>query len=146
MKYLGLIFYIIILDQVSKIYLAESAELNGGLIFGLLNDADKDISFLIFTGLFIGLCWLYGVWNKNKPRTSRENLGWSFLAAGIFGNLFDRTVYGAVIDPFYLGFELPYFNLADASILIGVTTLASYWLLSVSSSSSSSSSKSSQES
>ena len=49
------------------------------------------------------------------------------VAAGALGNVLDIFLYGHVVDMFYFvfwGWSYPVFNLADASIFIGIATLA----------------------
>ena len=52
-----------------------------------------------------------------------EHLSYGMLLGGIFGNFFDRLIYGSVVDflDFYiLGYNFPIFNLADCFIVIGI--------------------------
>lgn len=44
--------------------------------------------------------------------------GWSFLLAGSLSNIYDRIIYGGVID--YIASWWTFFNLADILILIGL--------------------------
>lgn len=44
--------------------------------------------------------------------------GWSFLLAGSFSNIYDRIIYGGVID--YIASWWTFFNLADILILLGL--------------------------
>ena len=63
---------------------------------------------------------------KNKPRTRFESFGYSMILGGALGNLFDRIIYGYVIDffDFYIfGYDYPIFNVADIFIVIGVLLL-----------------------
>lgn len=75
---------------------------------------------LIIVALAV-LAYLFNVINKFK-KSKRNTFALSFTIGGIIGNLFDRIVYGHVID--YLdfkifGYDAPVFNLADVAIFIG---------------------------
>ena len=55
--------------------------------------------------------------------TNIESIGISFLLGGLLGNLFDRLVFGYVIDFFDFRFgkyNYPVFNIADVFIVCGV--------------------------
>ena len=57
---------------------------------------------------------------------SKNIIGFSLLLAGSIGNLFDRIVYGYVIDfidVYIFGYDYPIFNLADSFIVIGIILL-----------------------
>jgi signal peptidase II len=54
------------------------------------------------------------------------------VAAGALGNIIDYFLYGHVVDMFHFvlwGYDFPVFNVADAAVTTGVTTLllASTW-------------------
>ncbi len=77
--------------------------------------------FLILIGLFV-LFYIHKYLLK-EVTTKLEIVGYSFIIGGIIGNLFDRIVYGEVID--FLSFKIfnyyfPIFNLADTFICIGI--------------------------
>ena len=66
---------------------------------------------------------------KNNPKNNLEKISYSMILGGSVGNLFDRIVYGYVIDflDFNLfGYDYPIFNLADTFIVIGVLLLVIY--------------------
>ena len=72
--------------------------------------------------IFLVIWYLY----KNKVENKIEKIGYSLILGGAFGNLFDRIVYGYVIDFFdfdIFSYEYPIFNLADTFIVIGVCLL-----------------------
>lgn len=55
--------------------------------------------------------------------TKIEFVGYSLILGGIIGNLIDRVILGHVVDyaSFTFGtYEFPVFNIADASMVIGV--------------------------
>ncbi|TIN00177.1 MAG: signal peptidase II, partial [Mesorhizobium sp.] len=59
-----------------------------------------------------------------RPRATR--IGFALIVGGALGNLFDRVIYGHVID--YILFHTPIwsfaiFNLADAFIAVGAVVV-----------------------
>lgn len=94
---------------------------NTGAAFSILEDAR--ILLLIVT--VIALFFINKFMNKEEIK-GIENLIYGIIIGGILGNLFDRIVFGYVIDfldfkPF--GYNYPVFNLADTFIVIGVIML-----------------------
>lgn len=81
--------------------------------------------FLIIVG-FLALFIIYNFFIKNTKLNKLEEITYSFLIAGIIGNLIDRVVRGFVID--YLDFKIftynfPVFNLADILIVLSVISI-----------------------
>lgn len=97
---------------------------NTGAAFGLLPSAS-----LIFTGVAILVCIAVLFYFPRVPTAQwplRAALVLQF--AGALGNLIDRLMLGTVTDFVSLG-TFPVFNVADASISIGVAVLvAGMWL------------------
>ncbi len=72
--------------------------------------------------LAYGLFYLYV--NRNLPRLMQ--IGVCFLIGGGMGNIYDRIVHGSVTDFLHMDFVLfrtGVFNLADVSIMIGISLL-----------------------
>jgi len=64
---------------------------------------------------------------RHDPRNSMLQVALAMILAGALGNLYDRILYGYVIDFLELhvrGYYWPSFNIADTSISIGVILLA----------------------
>jgi signal peptidase II len=107
--------------------------LNPGAAFGLLSNWDSSIRLpvlLVFTIFAVGvIVYLYlGPLANNKL----AGLGLPLIAGGAIANFYERLTVGAVVDylDFYLyGYHWPAFNVADASITVGVTLLLldSFW-------------------
>ena len=60
---------------------------------------------------------------KKEELTKLKIVAFAMLLGGVIGNLFDRLIYGYVIDFlsfFPFGYAFPIFNLADTFIVIGV--------------------------
>lgn len=92
---------------------------NYGAAFSILTGSTL---FLIGIG-FLALLLIYYFLINNKKLSKIELITYSFLIAGIIGNLLDRIIRGYVID--YLDFKLigynfPIFNLADTFIVLSV--------------------------
>jgi signal peptidase II len=94
---------------------------NTGVAFGALRGGGLIVGLLI--GLSLGILVAYFALHADRP------LLWlpvGMLLGGAFGNLADRAREGAVID-FIDPVLWPAFNLADASIVLGVLVLL--WVL-----------------
>jgi signal peptidase II len=94
---------------------------NSGVAFGALQGGGLVVGLLI--GLALGVLVGYFALNAGRP------LLWlpvGMLLGGALGNLADRAREGAVID-FIDPIAWPAFNVADASIVLGVLTL--FWVL-----------------
>ena len=91
---------------------------NTGAAFGLWKNASY---FLIGVTVLSALAifyYLFGPPGTGKER-SKNFYGWSFVLGGALGNLYDRVRFGFVVD--FLDFRVwPVFNVADASICLGV--------------------------
>ena len=91
---------------------------NKGAAWSILED--QRILLLIISVIVLFLINKY----MNKENLSNiECLSYGMIIGGIVGNLFDRVVYGYVIDflDFKLfGYNYPIFNLADSFIVIGI--------------------------
>ncbi|MCK5728103.1 MAG: signal peptidase II [Methylococcales bacterium] len=139
LKWLGLSFIIIVLDQWSKLsvtatmQLYESIEIlsnfnltyvrNEGAAFSFLSDAGGWqrwlFAILAFVISLIITVWIF--------RLSKQELllavALSLVLGGAVGNLIDRVAYGYVIDfldVYYKDWHWPAFNVADSAICLGV--------------------------
>ena len=90
---------------------------NKGVAFGALKGAG--LLVLALTLLALGALLLYFALNPTKPMLW---LPVGMIAGGALGNLADRAREGAVID-FIDPMFWPAFNIADASIVIGILGL-----------------------
>ncbi|WP_323702654.1 signal peptidase II [Mammaliicoccus sp. Dog046] len=133
------ILILIIFDQLTKFLIVKSLE---------VGESVKVINHIIYItshrnqgaawGILQGKMWLFYivtivvlviliVFFKNegygKPLTQ---LGLSLLIAGSIGNFIDRLFRGEVVDfvdTYIFGYNFPIFNVADASLTIGVIVL-----------------------
>lgn len=107
-----------IIPKFFSIYYIE----NTGAAFSILGN--KTILLIIISILCLILLKRYI--NSLKEVTLLKIISLGIMLGGIFGNLFDRILYNAVID--YLSFNIfsysfPVFNLADIGITVGALLL-----------------------
>lgn len=97
---------------------------NRGINFGLFGD-NASVWVLILIALVICLGVLYWVWRHPQPRLALASSG--LLIGGALANVFDRLVYGYVLDFLNMsccGIDNPFvFNVADVFIFAGALGL-----------------------
>ena len=131
----SLIFFLI--DLVSKILITLFEK---SLPLTVINDffyldkvTNEGAAFSMFTGytallILVTIFVLFYI-QKYIIKDIKTKLGYfslSILIGGILGNLFDRIVYGKVIDFLsfnIFGYNFPIFNIADTFICVGVFLL-----------------------
>ena len=96
---------------------------NHGAAFSFLSDAGgwQRWFFIIFSLIVILIITYILVKEKNS-----KYIAFSFVIGGAIGNLYDRILYGYVIDFIefhYNSFYWPIFNIADIAISIGIILL-----------------------
>ena len=127
---------IFIIDQVVKLIVGFSLDLNTSItvfnnFFYISNVHNYGAAFSILYGnrIFlvivsvITLVLVYYFLLKNKKFSWFNIIFYSLLIGGILGNLFDRIIYGYVVDylDFYIfGYNFPIFNVADMCIVVAV--------------------------
>lgn len=99
---------------------------NKGAAFSFLNGASgwQNIFFIVVAALVsvVLLVWLVRLKHAEKMNA----LAISLILGGAWGNIYDRLVYGFVIDfmDVHLGqYHWPIFNLADSAICIGAAIM-----------------------
>jgi signal peptidase II len=99
---------------------------NRGAAFGLLaHIPEAGTIFVIISLIAIGLILTY--FRRIKAQEAWTPLCLTLIMTGAVGNLIDRFRLGGVVDFLdfhYKGWHWPAFNVADASITIGVILLA----------------------
>ena len=97
---------------------------NSGAAFGMFQEAGNVFTALAF--LVIGAILYY--YPRVEPEDWALRLAMGMQLGGALGNLVDRLTMGKVTDFISVG-TFPVFNLADASISVGVVVLlVSVWL------------------
>ncbi len=110
--------------------------INRGAVFGM--GQGNQAFFAIVSVLAVGVIgWVFWI---SKARAWTQHIALALVLAGALGNLYDRIVYNGVRDMLYLfpGVKLPFgwhwagqtdevfpwiFNIADVSLLVGVSAL-----------------------
>ena len=95
---------------------------NPGVAFGWF--PDWKLPPILMAVLMIGIISYYSFQLPSTERLTRWSL--ALLVGGALGNLYDRVVYGYVVDFFYFHFgsvDFPVFNVADVAIDVGVALL-----------------------
>ena len=96
---------------------------NTGFAFGLFKDSGIAFVVIPVIALILLIFNIY-YFRKNDEVLSRGYIiGFSLILAGAIGNLYDRMVFGYVID--FIDFRIwPVFNVADSAITIGAVIIA----------------------
>jgi len=100
---------------------------NNGFAFGMLERAPASLQNIFFIGVPVfALILIILIFIKLQDNQMTTSVALTTILGGAVGNLIDRLHFGFVIDmvdfhPF--GLKLPPFNLADASIIVGVSIM-----------------------
>ncbi len=111
-----------VVDDALSLRLAE----NKGAAFSLFSNSSPFLRelFLIVVPLLVVLFIVY--WGLFKVKDKFTSLSLGLILGGALGNLYDRLLYGKVIDFIdfhYKNFHYPTFNLADVFVFLGVSLL-----------------------
>jgi len=111
-------------------WLEFEAVINHGAVFGFGQGA-RTIFITVSIGAIFFLAYLFA--NSDKRWFYQLVLG--MLLAGVFGNLFDRIMYGYVLDmihalPMWKNFFPYVFNVADTFLCTGVGLMVIYSMIS----------------
>jgi signal peptidase II len=140
-----IIFLVVMLDRVSKLYIRSSyaqwdvtvviprifnivhAE-NPGAAFSMMASAPPIVRAVLLIGVSLVVMTIVGVMLWRLPKNSGALLSTSLalVFGGAFGNLWDRVFRGSVTDflqVFIGSYEFPAFNVADSAITIGAAVL-----------------------
>ena len=139
LKWLWIAFFVIALDQITKLMVANSMQLYQSMqllnFFNLtyVHNTGAAFSFLsegggwqrwFFAGLAIVMSAVMTLWlGQLKENQTLLAVSLSLILGGAIGNLIDRLAYGYVIDfldLYYHSWHWPAFNIADSGITIGV--------------------------
>lgn len=141
--WLAVVFFV--LDQITKTWITATLEYreiievlpifnltlahNYGAAFSMLSDAGGWQRWL-FTGLALLASIIIIGWLRRTPKQlSIFCVSLSLILGGALGNLYDRIVFGYVIDflDFYWGTaHFPAFNVADSAITVGAALMLWY--------------------
>lgn len=141
-RFLWISLIVFILDQwtkyeiVATMRLGESIQIlpffnftyvhNYGAAFSILYDAGGwQVYFLSAVALIVSVVILWWLRQSTKTQVLLP-VAFSFILGGALGNVFDRLIYGYVIDFldfYYATYHWPAFNIADSAIFIGASLL-----------------------
>ena len=144
--YLAVTLAVIILDYLSKTWIIDSMEPysaeaaisvidgffriihvhNHGAAFSFLADYPGWQKWLFSSIAVLVSLFLVYLLRKTPRQRWFLNAGYALVIGGALGNLYDRLVYGYVIDflDFYVGtHHYPAFNIADSAICVGAFLL-----------------------
>ncbi|MGA8942082.1 MAG: signal peptidase II [Thermoactinomyces sp.] len=139
MIYYFIAFLILLLDQSTKWLVVHKMDLyesipvihgffyltshrNRGAAFGILQD--KIWLFIVITVIVVAFIIYY--LRQMKNTSTGMSISFSLILGGAVGNLVDRVLKGEVVDFLHFQFgsyQFPIFNIADSSIVIGVSLL-----------------------
>ena len=142
LKWLGLSFLAVLLDQLSKLLIADNMQLyqsinimpyvnltyvhNTGAAFSFLSEAGGWQRWF-FAALAIVIGSVSAVWlSRLKAHETLMAVSLSLVLGGAIGNLIDRLAYGYVIDfldVYVQTWHWPAFNVADSAISLGVVLM-----------------------
>ncbi len=129
-------FLIVVLDQLSKIIIRYSLDINYsisviGNFFRITHIENEGAAWSILNGkwlflVILSILFLIFIFRciiKDNRNTKLNIMAYSFLIGGILGNIIDRVLYKTVTD--FLSFKIfsynfPVFNVADTFIVIGM--------------------------
>ncbi len=101
---------------------------NNGFAFGLLEKAPPSLQEIFFIGVPVfALILIVLIFIKLQDDQMMTSVALSTILAGAVGNLIDRLKYGYVVD--FIDIQMmgiihfPPFNIADCSIIVGVSIM-----------------------
>jgi signal peptidase II len=141
--FLGLTVPVIVLDQVSKSYVAAHMQLydtivlipnlldityvlNPGAAFSLFASVPAGFRSAFLSLLSATAIVVLTVLIARSERPTLVSIAMALILAGAAGNLIDRATRGQVVDfvhAHYYAYSWPIFNVADSAISIGVTLI-----------------------
>lgn len=128
--------FVILLDLLTKEWIRNNIPLGGSteelLHFRIVNIQNTGSAFGLFQNqsliltviAFIGLVLMLIFYRRYTTASLIANIGMGLIFGGAAGNLIDRLRFGAVTDFIYFRFWdslfWPAYNIADASVSIGI--------------------------
>ena len=128
-------FLLFVIDIISKLFVANYLDYNNSETIiknffyinyvrnkgGAFSIMEGNVIFIIIVTIIV-FFFIYK-YLKNKKLDLLEVWGYGLIIGGSIGNLYDRIIYGYVIDflDFYIfKYDFPVFNIADCGIVVGV--------------------------
>ena len=146
LRFLWITLIVITVDQITKFAVIDAFKLyesvqytpffnltyvrNYGAAFSFLGDAGGWQRWF-FTAIAIGVSGYLLYWLRTIGRDQKlQPIAFCLVLGGAIGNVYDRIVYGYVIDflDVYVGsYHWPAFNVADSAIFLGACFLIFDW-------------------
>lgn len=142
LTWLWLTIIALVIDQVSKQWVANSMELLDTIkllpIFSItyIHNPGAAFSFLadqggwqrwFFTLIALTASIIFAIWLAKTPKKNTVlSIALALMLSGAIGNLIDRVLFGYVIDFIdfhWAGYTFPIFNLADSAIFLGAVLM-----------------------
>lgn len=142
LTWLWLTIIALVIDQVSKQWVANSMELLDSIkllpIFSItyIHNPGAAFSFLadqggwqrwFFTLIALTASIIFAIWLAKTPKKNTVlSIALALMLSGAIGNLIDRVLFGYVIDFIdfhWAGYTFPIFNLADSAIFLGAVLM-----------------------
>ncbi|MCR3754930.1 MAG: lipoprotein signal peptidase [Candidatus Westeberhardia cardiocondylae] len=140
--HLTIIFLILLIDLTSKTWIINNIKPNNtipitkninltniyntGIIFGILSDEEINQYTIISTISIIFLITIILIIIQQKKSKTCNIIQYTIIVGGSLGNILDRIIHKKVTDFIDLhinNWHFPNFNIADISIIIGVTLI-----------------------
>lgn len=135
-KHIVLLCVLIVLDQLSKIYIDSTMNINDSIevipnFFYITYALNTGAAWSILEGKMLffyviaiaSLIAMFYFYRNAKKEDWITKTGIIFMVAGTIGNLIDRLVYQHVrdfLDFFIFNYDFPIFNIADMALCFGV--------------------------
>jgi signal peptidase II len=96
---------------------------NTGIAFGLFRDQGLVFIIIPVIAIILLIFNIYYYRKSDDPLSRSYIFAFSLILGGAIGNLYDRIVFGYVID--FIDFRVwPVFNIADSAISVGAVIIA----------------------
>lgn len=96
---------------------------NTGIAFGFFKDKGAVFIVIPIIAIILLIFNIYYYRKSDDPLSRSYIFAFSLILGGAIGNLYDRIVFGYVID--FIDFRIwPVFNIADSAITIGAAIVA----------------------
>lgn len=142
-KWLYLLIFLIVLDVSTKFWIRSNFFIgevmyvvpginlcylnNSGVAFGFLSHIKTYYRWiLIDVMIFVIIMFCFSLYRSIKNSLLYDSISYTMIIGGALGNLYDRILYGVVIDfiDLYIGlWHWPIFNIADIEIFFGIFIL-----------------------
>lgn len=132
--------FVVVIDRITKIYFSDLLSYgesipvipnvlymtlvhNTGIAFGLFKDQGLVFIIIPIVAIILLVFNIYFYRQNGEVLDRMYIFSFSLILGGAIGNLYDRVMFGYVID--FIDFRIwPVFNIADSAITIGAILIA----------------------